>query len=205
MWVGRLRDALARLLEDDPDGTARRTLTALLGEIRGEKRALAEHEANAIDAPPAAAPAGGSMRELVTEVLEEATGLADKEEVRVEVISPLVLDEARTTRVEDLLGGEFLGHFGGFLDERLRMTDFVLGYRSTVKWMETLGERGLDEPFVEEALEAARSRYDPAWDGFRFGRETLRTLPFRARWRLYRLGFHTGWLSLKELIRKDRP
>ena len=30
----------------------------------------------------------------------------------------------------------FLWHFGGFLDETLRMSDFVLGYMCMLKWMD---------------------------------------------------------------------
>jgi hypothetical protein len=48
------------------------------------------------------------------------------------VISPLVLTDSSNVDVGSLLAVEFMGHFGGFLSRELRVSDFALGYQSTI-------------------------------------------------------------------------
>jgi predicted acylesterase/phospholipase RssA len=61
-------------------------------------------------------------------VLRHLAGLADKNPISLEVVSPSHLANRKGVKVEDLLAGEFLAHFGGFLDVRFRISDFWLGY-----------------------------------------------------------------------------
>ena len=82
----------------------------------------------------------------------------------MEVVSPLVLPEAKTTAVSHMLAGEFLFHFGGFLAERLRQSDFDLGYRSTLEWLKAGGLRdhGLDHDAPRRGLRPGRGRLPAA-------------------------------------------
>ena len=125
---------------------------------------------------------------LFNELVEVVTGLGGKSVVSVEEITPeILLDDAQVpggkpVTVEDLLSGEFLAHFGGFLHEPLRRSDFDLGYRSTLQWMEQglagTGTSGLSPDHVAMALEAATDRYRP---GPLVARPGPPDLPWRAR------------------------
>ena len=54
--------------------------------------------------------------------------------------------QGRGEDVGSLLAGEFMGDFGGFLSRDLRVSDFALGYQSSLAWLRRgLGECGLDE------------------------------------------------------------
>jgi predicted acylesterase/phospholipase RssA len=107
--------------------------------------------------------------QLLDEVLEVVSGLGGKREVDIEVVSPLVLaDTYHTEDVSRMLAGEFLFSFGGFLDRKLRLSDFDLGYQSASKWMAGggltaggAGDGGLPEPLAELALQAVTTRYRP--------------------------------------------
>src|SRR6202011_4816891 len=99
---------------------------------------------------------------LLRHIVDEVAGIAGKNAVDIEVISPLVLPESKTTPVSDLLAGEVLGHFGGFFDEKMRESDFVLGYRSALEWLSgaegapnALERHGLDPAMAREGEEAA--------------------------------------------------
>jgi predicted acylesterase/phospholipase RssA len=202
-WTNRVAKAIASLIADSKDAKA--TLGKVLGEVRGEKEGLKRAQPDAAEAPPKPATDPGDLEDLVRRLLEEATGLAGKEPVRVEIVSPLILAEARGVPIETVLAGEFLGHFGGFLDEPLRVSDFALGYRSMLKWMEGLHELGVSAELADAAHAAANRRYQNSWHGQRHGTTTLRSLPLAAKIPLYRLAAHVIGLSARELWKKDRP
>src|SRR5262249_38720846 len=99
------------------------------------------------------------------------------------VVSPLALPEAKTTAVSHMLAGEFLFHFGGFLAERLRQSDFDLGYRSTLEWLRAGGlrEHGLDRQLDAGAAARAGTAYAPREDWRKYGQVALTDLPVRER------------------------
>lgn len=198
-WTQRL----LKVLENAIDDTSTQALAELVGKIRAEKAAIGRHQADAVVAE--GLPAEGTVGELLSEALQFVTGLGGKQPVAIDVVSPLLLEESQETSVENLLSGEFLGHFGGFLDERLRMSDFVLGYRSMLEWLERLSGYGLDEGSAKRALEAAGARVRPEWDEFRFGTHGLRDLPFGRKIDFARLLAHTGRVVVGELITRTRP
>jgi len=69
------------------------------------------------------------------QLLKRAAGLEGKDVVHVEVVSPRLGPDG-SIPAERQLAGEFLGHFGGFLDDQLRQSDFALGYRNMRAWLD---------------------------------------------------------------------
>jgi hypothetical protein len=96
------------------------------------------------------------------------------------------------------LAGEFLGHFGGFLNEGLRWNDFALGYRSTRIWLDGLEDLGIDGSLATGARGAVDERYDAAWNTG-MGTRSLRSLDRRDRRRVWRTAWHTGGVIVREL------
>jgi predicted acylesterase/phospholipase RssA len=206
VWSSHLQNAITPLLEAD-DGTWAHVLANVLETIEAEKEAIRNKEPDAIQPSNAAAHAPteepkdvalGAV-ELFRRVLTHVTGLASKEPARIDVVSPLLLPEAQGHAVEDLLAGEFLFHFGGFLDERLRWNDFALGYRSMQVWLEGLEALGIDPGDAEVARDAARTTYRPAWNTG-WGGKTLKSLPFEDRVEVARLVGRIARVSSGELL-----
>ncbi len=202
-WTNQVATVLAPLLEDT--SAARESLSDLLHRIRGQKDALSIGSGHAAEAPAADLTAPSELNDLLLRVLQEATGLAGKEGVRIEVVSPLILDDARDVRIETVLAGEFLAHFGGFLYQPLRISDFALGYRSMLKWLEGVRELDVGPVVAERMFDAASARYDRTWDRYRYGEATFRSLPLTAKLPFYKLAGHIVRLAAAELWKKDRP
>jgi hypothetical protein len=155
-------------------------------------------------------PLGDALRDA----FGAATGFSKKRDVAVALVSPLLLPEIvdGSTLPGDLLAGDFLGHFGGFLDERLRENDFALGYRSMIGWLDGpagLAQQGLESELGEVAVAAAEAsraawsrKAGRAWvQGL--GEETFKALPFRTRLRLYMVALRSARIAFNQ-IRKQR-
>ncbi len=175
-WTAQLEAELEALLSGRPE--AESALRSFVEGVRGERAALA-------GGLPKPAPEG--LAPLLAAALHEATGLSGKRQVAIEAVSPLLLDPGDPGKQ---LSGEFLGHFGGFLDERLRRGDFALGYRATLAWLR-------EQPFGLSPA-AAAARYDSAWETG-LAHAGLRDLPLRARRALYRLGLRIARIAWREL------
>ena len=122
------------------------------------------------------------MPGLFEQLLDEATGLAGKRYIDVHVIS--AADAA------DVAGGSLL-NFGGFLSERLRANDFLVGYLAMVKWMRD------DSPkFAGAPLDAAETRLAtiPGWIGGVAGR---RSLSWRDRAHVLRIAGRAARIGLR--------
>ncbi len=118
-------------------------------------------------------------------VLDELTGTGGKDEARIEVVSPEL--EAGETPVTDLLAGEPLLHFFGFLLKQARESDFGLGYRNFRTWWEAF-RPDWDVPIPPHRLESMA----PA------GRLSMRDVrPAVARWWLT---FRLGVRYVRELV-----
>ena len=131
---------------------------------------------------------GEEAADRLREQLEEVTGVEGKRQVEIDLISPLVMANETGESVPELLAGEHLGDFSGFLDEELRRSDFALGYECSLTWArEALGTFDLDEGAVERSIEAIEDgrRYD--WDEVRRGSTEPGDLPLRSRLRLGRM------------------
>lgn len=142
--------------------------------------------------PPQSAvtPGGGNLEDVLWQAIRKTTGLEGRNLSGVEAISPLLnlpkpgrqqpgqppgppgppsppaSPASRPPRVDDLLAGELLGSFGGFLDRKLRQSDFLLGYQSTRIWLEDSGLQryGLGAAEAATVLKAVRDRELPLTD-----------------------------------------
>jgi predicted acylesterase/phospholipase RssA len=143
-------------------------------------------------------------QDLLRRALLETAGLAGKQVLTLDVISPLILADDNDPKT--LLAGEFMGDFGGFLSEELRSSDFTLGYDAAAKWLEQgLPECELSEAAVDETLGAVREAAPPGEAGKR-GEAEAGDLSLRDRAQIVRLAAHTarvagsGWLDLRSRI-----
>ena len=131
--------------------------------------------------PAAAAVGPVSNGEWLKVALQRVTGTTEKQAVDVDVISPLIIPGAKEIGVDNMLAGDVLFHFGGFLDENMRKSDFHLGYSCTLQWLEDGGlqRHGVDDPDAQTALGAARAAFtpEPLWK--QWGRTTAEKLAER--------------------------
>jgi Patatin-like phospholipase len=207
-WTGRLFDEIAPVLDDlddDDAGSLRAALVRAIGVIEGQRRALRAHDADPAAAAPQPVP-DKPVGELLRDAVARIAGVAGKERIALEVVSPLVLPEAATAAVSQMLAGEFLFHFGGFLTEALRRSDFDLGYRSTLEWLRAGGlrERGLPEDLAAPALGRAEHAYQPRQDWRAYGRWGFADLPLQERLALMPVFAHIARVVVHDL-RHRRP
>jgi hypothetical protein len=116
------------------------------------------------------------------EQIEEVAGVGGKRHVELDLISPLVLAHETGDNVADLLAGEHLGDFSGFLEEDLRRSDFALGYECALVWArDALPTFDLDEGVVEKSIAAIEDcrRYD--WEEVRRGETETGDISLRGR------------------------
>ena len=102
------------------------------------------------------------------------------------MISPLLLAAHEDVEnVGDLLAGDILGDFGGFLQADLRRSDFALGYASVLAWApEGLAACRLPQAAVDATVDAVKDATPEDWEEVRRGDAGGRDLPWRARLRL---------------------
>lgn len=146
-----LEKALVTGLATDQQDAARAVLAealqGALGGLRDQQQkaaASADRAAHSRPEPPADVP--GLVRALVL----EASGLADRSPIQVDVVSPAV-----GTGDENELAGAFLNHFGGFFKEELRQSDFMLGFRNMQTWIGTTFRHYLPEQVTDEQFATA--------------------------------------------------
>jgi predicted acylesterase/phospholipase RssA len=190
-WLGRLTEVIdGHVAEQARDG-----LVALLERITGDRDSLRGGPVSKpADRPHDDAP----VSELLRRAIEGIGGLRDKQPVAVDVISPLLLAKHADDRVAEMLAGELLGDFGGFLDRDLRRSDFALGYESTLAWCpDGLAACDLPDAAVQAATEAIEQRRPERWHEVRSGRTEERDLPWRARLRLARILLRAGRALLR--------
>ncbi|HEX6022112.1 MAG TPA: patatin-like phospholipase family protein [Solirubrobacter sp.] len=175
-WLDDLEQALdGHLNERAADG-----LRGLIERIDGERDQI---RAGGRPDPP---DRDASAKALLRAAIERISGLARKDPVDVDVISPLLLrGDEDVDLVGDLLAGEMLGDFGGFLQADLRRSDFALGYASVLAWApDGLAACGLPDATVDAGVQAARDAQPDEWEQVRRGDAGGRDLPWRARLRL---------------------
>jgi hypothetical protein len=214
-WIERLRDGLGAALDQLP-AEARETVTSALTEaveamtreansLRGQRAGTADED----DSGPGQELAGAtSPGELLSRALHMASGLAGKQAARVDVISPqLLLAESGAASIDQLLSGELLFHFGGFLDEKMRRNDFDLGYRSTLKWLEGGGltDAGLSAELNEQAVTAAQIAYTPREGWKQTGKTTTASVLALHPWQAARLAGRVTHVLLHDILHHPRP
>lgn len=209
-WATDLTAALGQTLDALPAAekdAVRAALTGVLARMRAQRDALRKGSTTAAEAEPERVPADASLTTLLGEAVGIAANVGGKTATAVEVISPLLLPEARTTTVEKMLSGEFLGHFGGFFDRRLRLADFDLGYTSTLCWLESGGlaaDGRLAPAAAQRALRAATEAYQPSQAWRQYGNTTFRNLSIGDKLQALRLAGHILRVVAVDLFRGGR-
>ncbi len=145
--------------------------------------------------------AGGNPDEL-RRTLEELAGVAGMERIDVEVVSPLTLSRERDQAgVPELLAGEFIGAFGGFLSRRLRESDFELGWETMATWIpDGLGRHGVDDDEMGVIADAIDERRGRPWREVNAGRYGIGELEPGARLSLARLGARLAGILAVEVL-----
>ena len=136
---------------------------------------------------------GPTLENVLSALVDAATGLEGRNPITVEVVSPL-LQATAGQRPADLLAGLFLFHFGGFLDIKFRRSDFALGYRNMRHWLEHDLARHLPAGTdLGPARAAVTARYDElGWDHIDWGGAGFGALSGREQLQLAELAFHVG-------------
>jgi hypothetical protein len=140
------------------------------------------------------------LQDLLTQLVGASTGLEARDPIAIDVICPAV-DTTVDTSANEQLAGEFLFHFGGFLDVDLRKSDFALGYRNARTWLsDRLTTFNLDVARVAGALQAVEERYDDlGWDNIHKGDITLTDLPLKDKWEAAKLAMHVAHVVIHDL------
>jgi Patatin-like phospholipase len=213
-WSALLSEALARGLEEGLSGLAAddqaavrsavaAALAGALDQVERDRAAIHRLEERDVPEPAARAALGAALAPgddlggAFTALLRLATGLAGKRTVHVDVVSPLI-DAAAGPSAEDQLAGEFLFHFGGFLDRRFRQSDFALGYRNLRTWLGPgLRRAGIDP---DGALAAVDGAYDKlGWGDIRYGDASLGRLSLGQKGELALLAGHVAHIVVHDL------
>jgi hypothetical protein len=192
-WNEDLTDILTALVEGlapnhDAQREAEGELDAFLDRVARQKAALGPPDPWRPTPPEPPA----TLRERIQRALAAASGLENKNRVTVEVVSP---------RRGELAGGSLL-QSGGFLAERLRANDFLVGYQTMLAAMEDGRALPVTEQLTAGLRDAAcggarrQSAAIPGWIGgvAARGRPPLRTQARAARiaLRATRLGLRPG-------------
>jgi predicted acylesterase/phospholipase RssA len=219
-WRDALRDAVTDLIKTLPHDakeyqSIQRSLQEALAqqardqaEIRSQRSTGQTAGSAGPDSGPDPGESGGppetpSAEDLLGRLLDSVAGLVDKQPVKVEVISPLIMAQPGQ-HVEDLLAGEFLAHFGGFVDVDLRWSDFALGYDSMLKWMEQGWTDRIDNDAVKTIRDAAGAGRKPEWSKPGEGTKSLKTLGWRDKLSIARLAVHIGHVIEHDLRHPDK-
>lgn len=138
------------------------------------------------------------------ELRSELAALADvdgKEYVDLDVVSPLVQARESDDGVSDLLAGDFIGAFGGFLDTGIRRNDFVLGWASTKGWLPQAFERhGVDDERRDAVLTELDRRRRHDWSEVALSEEGIDHLDRSGRWQLALLAAQAGRVLVSEAL-----
>ncbi len=162
IWIDKVTQSLTDAIDgataemDTADAAAltnrlTEALTATIGDLDADRDELNARIGRASAAAPA--PTTKDVSTLLSHALHRAAGLSGKRPATVEIVSP-ALDPSGADS-EDLLAGEKLGHFFGFLDVDFRRSDFALGYAHMRTWLATaLPTYGFTDTEVTSVLEA---------------------------------------------------
>ena len=105
-----------------------------------------------------------TLEALLRQALAALTGVSGRAHVDADVISPLLLTDGGDGTPPKVLAGEILGDFGGFLDRRLRASDFDLGYACGTLWLrDGLAASDLTDAEVDTAVAAAQAAHTTDW------------------------------------------
>lgn len=156
IWQNRLQQSIDQLFASMPVELQRRwqeDLSALLADFEQDQRQLRPPGMQSSHSAPQD---GTTAADLLGQAIGHVSGLSGKDLVAIDLISPYLAAGTEGIPLEELLSGEFLYSFGGFLDEGLRRSDFALGYVCMLNWMSKgLAGYGLPSEQVDAALQAS--------------------------------------------------
>ena len=132
--------------------------------------------------------------------IRQVADVEDQTIVDVDIISPLLLAQ-EGDGVTDLLAGDFIGAFGGFLSRDLRRNDFALGWASTEAWAtDGLRAHGIDEDSTNRIMTALAEARTDDWNDSRMAGDGVGQLDRRGRWQLTLLAAQTGRVILGNAV-----
>jgi hypothetical protein len=214
-WLTSLADTLGPKLDALPADSRAEVTAALKGALAEIDTAHAELRAQQSGRGAGSGDAStttddaATPSELLARALHQASGTGGKRPARIDVISPLLLQEIRngSHTVEQMLSGEILFHFGGFLDETMRRNDFDLGYRSTLAWLEAggLNDVGLDTAAIDTAKQAAAAGYQPGDGWKKTGETTVASLLAMHPWQTARLAGKITHVLIHDMLNREQP
>jgi predicted acylesterase/phospholipase RssA len=197
-WIDGMRRALSVLptqaLHDDLRSIA--TVNERLDRLDAAVDDLAKRLADAgadVDA------------DALREQLAAIGGLGGKERVDVEMISPLMEVTGGERGVNDLLAGDFIGAFGGFVDRRIRASDFALGWRSVASWApDALRRHGVESSEIDQLVADLERADSKDWTGDLLEGDAVDRLDWSDRWKIGLLGVEIARVVLADAIPSPR-
>jgi predicted acylesterase/phospholipase RssA len=147
------------------------------------------------------------LADLVRAAIHRAAGLSGKKAALVEIVSPRL--DASGKSPSELLAGDHLGHFFGFVDVRFRQSDFALGFSHMTAWVrEHLPVAAVKAGLAELKTTAAADHLDQelttlGWEPGKYGHANFHTLSFGEKARLLGLGAHVAYLVQDDLRHPD--
>ena len=128
--------------------------------------------------------------------------LSGKEHVEIEMITPLrQVSDGDGDGVSDLLAGDFIGAFGGFLDRSVRCSDFELGWLTTRDWVRHgLSGHGIDDDEIDRVIEELDRHPCGRFDHDESSGDGIEQLGWAGRWQLALLAARFGRVVLGEAI-----
>lgn len=135
--------------------------------------------------------------------LAEFADLDGKEHVDLEMITPLRYLDAHggADGVTDVLAGDFIGAFGGFLDRRIRRSDFALGWKSTRAWVDAgLGDRDVGGEEIDAVLESLDGHPVADWRQPISDGDGIDQLDRSGRWQLVLLALQFARVGVRAAV-----
>jgi predicted acylesterase/phospholipase RssA len=127
------------------------------------------------------------------ERIRRVADLDGQSPIDVDIISPLRLADGTDDGVTDLLAGDFIGAFGGFLSRDLRRNDFALGWAATEGWAEQgLFDHGVGRDGTDRVMARLADRRTDEWGAARVAGDGIGQLDRHGRWQLALLALQTG-------------
>jgi predicted acylesterase/phospholipase RssA len=193
--AGELVRVLAEALSDD----AKERLQGFIAKLERDR---AETSPSRDIVQNLVGPEAKALEQLVGSAIAEVADLTNKEPVDMNVITPRVLAGGDAgEEVPQLLAGDLLADFGGFLDRDVRESDFLLGYASAQEWLgDGLRDTGFDETALTIMAKEVEARSPGDWRASNVGSVKVKELPLSARVELARLGWHAVRALAEDVI-----
>ena len=206
-WTGELREAIVRSLGRLPADQRANIESILLEELNAAIRSTTDQhndlrEQQGRSSAKESVPLPSDPSTAIDILLAKVSGLEGKQPALVEVISPSLAASSGLS-VDELLAGEFLFHFGGFIDVKFRQSDFRLGWGNVRSWMKECLPGYIDRKHMDLALRAVDAAYEALdWKVPYEGGASWGTLSWSEKAELVRLAGHIAHIVERD-VRHD--